>query len=187
MMFEEDSEFEDALEDDDDFEDDFEDEDFEDDEDFDEEEIEADFARETREPSERWSDFLADPWPRVVFALLIIGFVIILLTPYPIWYEWNYFLIGLYFLVILTAAASVFSLQTGMKAETHRIYYAGILCVIIALAGGTIGVVDTLSWVGFGQSVFPGLVTPILSLSSVVVIFAVYTLWLLTRTFSEKK
>lgn len=167
----------------------FPDEDTEDDEveEVDREEY-ADIEEVFSEPSgERLTGFIEDPYPPIVFILTIIGLGIVFLTPPAIWAVWNYFILGNYFLIVFVGVAIIFSLVTWSKAGTHRLRWAGPTNVAVALLCGAIGTLDTVSWMISGTGLFVGIETPLLSLLIMIVIFSLYSLWLVQRSFGHQQ
>jgi hypothetical protein len=148
------------------------------------EDIEEVFSDRSTKRSE---GFILDPWPRIVFVLTIIGLGVVLLTPPGIWALWNYFILADYFLIVLVGVAIVFSLITWSKAGTHRLRWAGPTNVIVSLICGAIGTLDTVSWMLSGTSLFVGIDTPLISLCMVFVVFSLYTLWLVQRSFGPQQ
>jgi len=148
------------------------------------EEIEEVFSERGREGL---TGLTMDPWPRIVFILTLIGLGIALLTPPAIWSIWNYFILGDYFLIVFVGVAIVFSLQTWSKAGTHRLRWAGPTNAIVALLCGAIGTLDTASWMVYGAGLFAGIESPLLSLLIMLVIFSLYSLWLVQRSFGKQQ
>jgi hypothetical protein len=133
----------------------------------------------------RLSGFLSDPWPGIVFILTIIGLGVVLITPPAIWAVWNYFILADYFLIVLVGVAIIFSLVTWSKAGGHRLRWAGPTNVIVALLCGSIGTLDSASWMLSGTGLFAGVDTPVISLCMVLTVFSLYTLWLVQRSFGH--
>lgn len=165
----------------------FPDEDEEDIEEVDEGEYEAIEEVFSDRYAEKSSGFILDPWPRIVFILTIIGLGIVLLTPPAFWAIWNYFILADYFLIVFVGVAIVFSLATWTKAGTHRLRWAGPSNVIVSLICGGIGTLDTASWILSGTGLFAGIDTPLIGLCMVLVIFSLYTLWLVQRSFGPQQ
>ena len=159
----------------------FPDEEFEEDEDDDYDPIDA-----LDEPGEgRLENFVEDPWPPTTFIMVIIGLATVLLTPPNIWAYWNYFLIADYFMIIIGGAAIAYSLVTWVRAGKHRLRWAGLTNLILVLVLVVITTLDTFSWVVNLQSIIPGIQTPIISLSLVLAIFSIYSLWVIQRNFAQ--
>lgn len=133
-----------------------------------------------------FSGLMIDPWPRVVFILTLIGLGIVFLTPTAIWSVWNYFILGNYLLIVFVGVAIVFSMVIWSKAGTHRLRWAGPTNVIVVLLCGAIGTLDTASWMSSGAGIFAGIETPLLSLLIMLVIFSLYSLWLIQRSFGHQ-
>lgn len=188
MNRDDDSFFED---DDEDFEDaSFPDEDVE--EEDEEEAIEEEISeiKEVRsyEPGEgRLATFLKDPWPLVVFIITVIGLGLVLLTPPAIWNPHRYFILGDYFLIVFGAVAIVLSLMTWYRAGTHRLRWAGPVNIIVVLASAIVGILDSFSWMLNNVGMFYPIDTPILYMSFMLIIFTMYTLWLVQRTLDPDR
>jgi hypothetical protein len=132
---------------------------------------------------ERLANFVKDPWPPTTFILVIIGLAMVLLTPPDLWAIFNYFLIADYFMIILGGAAMAFSLVTWNRAGRHRLRWAGITNLVVVSALLIVATLDTFSWMVSAQSIIPGLDTPIITLALVLVVFSIYSLWVIQRNF----
>jgi hypothetical protein len=135
----------------------------------------------------RLTGLMMDPWPRVVFILALIGLGIVLLTPPAIWSVWNYFILGDYILIVAVGVAIVFSLGVWNKVGTHRLRWAAPTNVIVVLLCGAIGTLDTASWMVYGAGLLAGIDTPLLSLLIMLVIFSLYSLWMVQRSFGQQQ
>ena len=134
-------------------------------------------------PSERLEKFVADPWPPTTFVLVIIGLIMVLFTPPPLWAIWNYFLIANYFMIIFGGAAMTYSLITWSRAGKHRLRWAGFMNLFVIIILLVLSTLDTFSWIINLQSIIPGIDTPIIGLALVLVIFSIYSLWAIQRNF----
>ncbi|MFW9933580.1 MAG: hypothetical protein ACFFDR_13095, partial [Candidatus Thorarchaeota archaeon] len=128
--------------------------------------------------------FMDDPWPPIAFILILIGFGFTLLTPVDIWSQHVYYLVTTYLLLVFVAIASVISLGVWKKAGGSRLRFGGITNLLVVLICGAFGTVDTLLVVTTGNPLIPGTNTPVLLLAFVIVIFSLYSLWLIQRTFA---
>jgi hypothetical protein len=138
------------------------------------------------EPSgERFETFANNPWPPTTFILVIIGLAMVLLTPPDLWALFNYFLIANYFMIILGGAAMAFSLVTWNRAGRHRLRWAGVTNLILVALLLVVATLDTFSWMVNAQSIIPGVDTPITALSLVLVVFSIYSLWVIQRNFGS--
>lgn len=172
------------FEDDDEYDDTFPDE--EEEEEYEEDEVDIDFDEDSyldRTRAERIQEFVANPWPKTAFALMLVGFALVFLTPPDFWATWRHFIIANYVLLMLGAAGFVFSLITWSKAGQNRLRWAGITNIFVVLAGVIIGFLDTASWMLLGTSIVPGFETPLLAFCYVLVIFSLYSLWMLQKSF----
>lgn len=132
---------------------------------------------------QRLANFVKAPWPPTTFILVIIGLAMVLLTPPDLWALYNYFLIADYFMIILGGAAITFSLITWNRAGKHRLRWAGVTNLFLVTALIVVATLDTFSWVVSAQSIIPGVDTPIISLALVLVVFSIYSLWVIQRNF----
>ncbi|MHA1769904.1 MAG: hypothetical protein ACTSV3_08695 [Candidatus Thorarchaeota archaeon] len=184
MTREDDTFFEDDAEDQVDdafFPDEEEEEEEEYDEDIDiEEEIVVSMSR-----GEQVSEFVNDPWPRTTFVLMLIGFVLVFLTPPDFWAAWRYLIIANYILVVMGGVALVYSLTTWSKSEGDRLRWAGITNIFVVIAGVVVGLIDTASWMLLGTSVIPSLDTSLLGFCFVLVLFSLYSLWMIQKSFDS--
>jgi len=175
-------------------------EDFEDvtfpDEDIEEEGAEEDSEKSLAVPEEtrtygpstsKMEKFLKDPWSPGVFVLTLIGIGLVLLTPPAIWNPFRYFILADYFLIVFGFAGIVFSLMTWNRAGTHRLRWAGPSNIIVVLASVTLGIIDSISWIANGVGLFPSIATPLLPLSFMLVVFTMYTLWLVQRSLDPDR
>jgi len=179
MTSDDDTFFEDDEYEEEEEEDDFPDREETEDEDDDYEPIDAIY-----EPGgERIAKFVKDPWPPTTFILVIIGLAMVLLTPPDLWAIFNYFLIADYFMIILGGAAMAFSIVTWSRAGRHRLRWAGITNVVVVAALLIVATLDTFSWIVSAQSIIPGVDTPIITLALVLVVFSIYSLWVIQRNF----
>jgi hypothetical protein len=175
------------------FEDDeYEEEEEEEDDSFPDEEVEEDEeddfdpADVLYEPSgERLANFVKDPWPPTTFILVVIGLAMVLLTPPAFWFQWNYFLIANYFMIIIGAAAVAYSLITWDRAGKHRLRWAAITNLFVVLLLIVLATLDTFSWILRIQSIIPGVQTPIISLALILAVFSIYSLWVIQRNFAQ--
>lgn len=158
-------------------EDDFPDEDYEDDEGYD--------SRYDLDQASRLSKFADDPWPTTTFFLMLVGFVVVFAPPI-LWDGANrYFLLAVYLLIILCGVAVSYSIVTWEKGRGAKgwLRWAGITNLVVVLICGVVGVLDSISWVISFQSIIPGIATPLISLVMVLVVFSIYTLWMVQKSF----
>ena len=165
-----------------------EDEDEEEEEDFPDEEVEevadAYDPRYALDIPSRLSTFADAPWPTTIFFLMVAGFLVVFAPPI-LWEGANrYFLLALYLLIILCGVAISFSLVTWENGKGSRLRWAGMTNLVVVIICGAIGVLDTISWVVSLQSIIPGITTPMISLIMVLVVFSIYTLWIVQKQFT---
>ncbi|MGY5864508.1 MAG: hypothetical protein RTV41_07870 [Candidatus Thorarchaeota archaeon] len=128
--------------------------------------------------------FADDPWPTTAFLLLVAGFCVVF-APSILWAGVNrYFLIAIYVLIILCGAAMAFSIVIWENARGSRLRYAGLTNFVVVVISGVIGTADSISWVVNFQSIIPGITSPLISLVMVLVVFSIYTLWIIGKNFS---
>ncbi len=153
-----------------------------------EEHLEAPTEVRTYEPTTgRLERFLKDPWSPLVFVIMLIGFGLVLLTPPAIWNPFRYFILADYFLIIIGIVGVVFSLITWSRAGTHRLKWAGPTNIIVVLASVSLGILDSISWIVNEVGLFPTIETSLLPLSFMLVIFTMYTLWLVQRSLDPDR
>ena len=140
---------------------------------------------EPSEPSDRFA-FLEDPWPMMAFIFIVIGLAIVLFTPSAIWSVWHYYIVTTYGLILLAGVASMISLGVWRNAEGSRLRWGGLTNLIVVLAAGVVGVVDAINLIMTGSSILVGSSTPLLALCVVIILFSMYTLWLIQRTFTAE-
>ncbi|MHA1771793.1 MAG: hypothetical protein ACTSYL_07670 [Candidatus Thorarchaeota archaeon] len=126
-------------------------------------------------------NFIKDPWPSATFVLMIIGFIIVLGTPNPIWTQWNWMLVGVYFLWILVIVTIVISLGIWNAPTKSKIRYSGLTTMAVALASGAVGTIDTLLFITVGGGLVSGLEGSLLTASTMIVVLSLYSLWLVQR------
>ena len=131
--------------------------------------------------------FLKDPWSPSVFVLILIGLGLVLLTPPAIWNPFRYFILADYFLIVFGFAGMIFSLMTWSRAGTNRLRWAGPTNIIVVLASVSLGIIDSISWMVNDTGLFPSIATPILPLSFMLVVFTMYTLWLVQRSLDPDR
>ena len=118
--------------------------------------------------------------------MVLVGFAVVLPWPPSVWFVWSYFLLGFYVILIVSAAAAVLSLETWIRSP-NRSRYLGPVFLIALVAVVLMATVDTVSWVQTGASIIPELTGPyLLQLALLIDIFAVYTMWIVRRSFTEE-
>ena len=149
-------------------------------EDFEEELIHEEPEEEpttSKEPPPNIASFLKDPWPKTVFLVTIIGFIIVLLTPSDIWSIWNWTLVATYGLIIVDVIVSPFSLRIWYEGKGW-IRYLGIASFFIMNGAIIVSTLDTLLWVSTSSGLIPGYgVGDILMTCFIIVIFLAYGLY----------
>ncbi|RDE11480.1 MAG: hypothetical protein C4K49_11790 [Candidatus Thorarchaeota archaeon] len=129
--------------------------------------------------------FVDDPWPRIVFFLMVIGFVFVIFTPPAAWAAWSWTFVGAYFLVMLVTAGMTFGFLIWVKNPETNLRFGGFTNMIVILICGMLGVVDTTSLIVVGVPLFPALGTSLMSICTLIVIMCMYSLWLIQRTLSK--
>ncbi len=135
----------------------------------------------------RLSRFLNDPWPTATFILMILGFVIVLFTPYEVWSQWSWMLVGAYFMWILVIVGFVFSTQVWRKSSGSKMRFVAIAIFIVILTVGILGTIDLGLWILISTPLLPGLEAPLLYGTNAIVVFCLYSLWLLQRAKSPDR
>jgi len=166
-------------------ENDFPDEEYDEDEDIGLDTIDAEYGSPG---GERFLKFVEDPWPPTTFVLVVIGLVMVLVTPPDFWALWNYFLIANYFMVILGGAAIAYSFVAWNRAGRHRLRWAAVTNVIVVILLIALATLDSSIWmISLDHGLIPGLDTPIISLALVLAVFSIYSLWVIQRNFAPPK
>ncbi len=129
--------------------------------------------------------FMDDPWPPVAFFLIIIGLLLTTLTPADVWSQHVYYLAATYLLVVFVAISSVISLGVYRNTAT-RLRYGGVTTFIVDIVCGIFGIIDTFLVVFTGTPLLLGATTPVLAIAFVIVVFTLYTLWLIQRTYATE-
>ena len=191
LMSSEDDEFfeDEEYDEDDSFPDEEEYEEEEEEEDEDDHLDEDDYIEEDldeRTLRERVAVFIEDPWPKTVFFLMLVGFALVLLTPYGVWALYRYSIMGVFILVILAGVGAVYSLTTWIRAGADKLRYAGITNLAVVILATVLGGLDTLFWVLFGTSVIPGYEVSLLFICYVLVIFSLYSLWMIQKSLDPQ-
>ena len=137
--------------------------------------------------SPRMSGFLQDPWPSTAFIMIVIGFIIVLLTPIESWATWRYFLIANYGLIILGAAAIILSLRMWKNNPGSKLRFGGMGTLIATIFSMILGTIDTISLIIVGTGLIPLAETPLIAVCLLVVIFSLYTLWAVKRSVESPK
>lgn len=136
--------------------------------------------------TDRWATFLVDPWPKIAFVIIVVGLLITLLTPPDIWFIWSETMLLNYGLIAMAAIGTVNSIKIWVIAGGSRLKYGGLTNVVLVIACAIVGTIDTIFWMFFGVSFIPGFTDPILMLCVVLVLFSMYSLWLIERTFVQE-
>jgi len=131
--------------------------------------------------------FITDPWPSLAFVMILVGFAVILPWPASVWFNWSYFILGFYVILIISGAAAVLSLETWVRSPSRSRYLgpAFLIALVVVVVMATI---DTLSWIQTGASILPELGGPyLMQLALLIDIFALYTMWIVRRSFTEER
>jgi hypothetical protein len=152
------------------------------DEEYDTELIEEDDYEALEEgPSGNLVSFIKDPWPKTVFLVTIIGFIIVLFTPFDTWSIWNWTLIATYGLITLSVIVSPYSLRIWYEGEGW-LRYVGIGNFFIMNGTVIAGTIDTLLWVSIGSGLIPGFEAgTALMVCFIIVVFLSYSLYFAFR------
>ncbi len=138
-------------------------------------------------PEGRMAGFLNDPYPTLILPLIIVGFILVILTPIDLWAIWRYGIAGDYLLVVAAAAASFFALKVWYTTSTGWLRYGGPTNLIVIWLTVAISTADLLSWMFTGVSIFgAALLEPLVSTGLIIVLFCFYSLWLIQRTIERE-
>lgn len=155
-------------------------------------ELEMEAALSEVSRNERLSSFLVDPWPQLTLLLTIIGFLIVILVPHEVWHTEvfpglvaGHLFVGNYLVLILGTGATVMALMVW-NTQKGWLRYAGITNVIVILLCVVIATADTIAWSLTGQGLFPSIIdSPMLSLMAIMIMFCIYSLWMIRKTPSD--
>lgn len=136
-------------------------------------------------PGGRIAALLNDPYPVLGIPLIIIGFIIVLLTPVNIWAIYRYLIAGDYLLIVLAAAATYFALRVWYSTSTGWLRYGGPTNIIVIWATVVLSTADLFSWMFAGVSII-GLLEPLVTTGLVIVLFCFYSLWLIQRSLERE-
>ena len=130
-------------------------------------------------------EFLADPWPRLTFILMLVGFAIALLTPGPVWDIWVYQITGNYIIAMIAGVGFIYSLKIWKESGTSRLRYGGPTNLIVILACLGLATLETISLILTGAGPIPGVVG-LTSAALLIMIFSLYSLYAIQRTFAAE-
>ncbi|MFW9795109.1 MAG: hypothetical protein ACFFEE_12445, partial [Candidatus Thorarchaeota archaeon] len=132
------------------------------------------------------SRFADDPWPTTTFFLMLAGFLLVF-APEILWAGANrYFTLAVYILLVLCGVAITFSIVTWEKGRDTKgwIRWAGVTNLVVVVLCAIVGTLDSISWVVSAQSIIPGITSPLISFIMVLVVFSLYTLWIVQKNFA---
>ena len=153
-------------------------------------EMEAAFSEVSH--GDKLSNFLVDPWPKLTLLLTVIGFLIAILVPHEVWHTEvlpgvvaGHLFVGNYLILILATGATVLALMVW-NTQKGWLKYAGFTNVVVILLCVVISTVDTIAWSLTGQGLFPSIFdAPLLSFMAIVIMFCIYSLWMIRKTPTE--
>ena len=167
------------------------DEDEEEEEEYEDESEEDEYLDEDELPpmgfKERVAGFIEDPWPKTVFLLMLIGFGMVLVTPYGLWAFYRYAIFGVYFLVVLASVGAVYAMITWIRAGADKLRFAGITNLAVVLLAAIIGFLDTAAWILLGVSIIPGYNASLLLICYILVVFSLYSLWMIQKSLNPQQ
>jgi hypothetical protein len=167
------------------------DEDEEEEEEYEDESEEDEYLDEDELPpmgfKERVAGFIEDPWPKTVFLLMLIGFGMVLVTPYGLWALYRYAIFGVYFLVVLASVGAVYAMITWIRAGADKLRFAGITNLAVVLLAAIIGFLDTAAWILYGVSIIPGYNASLLLICYILVVFSLYSLWMIQKSLNPQQ
>lgn len=131
------------------------------------------------------SDFLADPWPKTTFILMLIGFAITFLTPGPVWDIWVHQITGNYIIAMIAAVGAIFSLKIWRESGTSRLRYGGPTNLIVILACLGLATLETISLILTGAGPIAG-VPGLTPAALLIMIFSLYSLYAIQRTLTSE-
>jgi hypothetical protein len=125
--------------------------------------------------------FLSDPWPKLTFGIMILGFIMVIFTPVSFWniYRWNLF--GTYAFVILATGGSVFSFRTWKQNPGTGLRYGGFINGILIAVCGAIGTIDALKTIITGSGLLADVSTPLFAVMVFIVVMCMYSVAMVQR------
>jgi len=153
-------------------------------------EMEAAFSEVSH--GNKLSAFLVDPWPKLTLLLTVIGFLIAILVPHEVWHTEvlpgvvvGHLLAGNYLILILATGATVLALMVW-NTQKGWLRHAGLTNVIVILLSVVISTADTISWSLTQHGLFPSIFdAPLLSFMAIIIMFSIYSLWMIRKTPSD--
>ena len=152
-------------------------------------EMEAAFSEVSR--GDKLSNFLVDPYPQLTLLLTVIGFLIVILVPHEVLHREvltgvvaGHLFVGNYIVLILATGALVLAL-TAWNTRTGWLKRGGLINIIVVLLCAVTATADTIVWSLTGQGLFPSIDSPLLSLMAIIIMFCIYSLWMIKKTPTE--
>lgn len=153
---------------------------------FEEEEAEEEELPETatHEKGEK-GGFLDDPWPALVFVLMLLGFGLVLLTPVDVWnvFRWNFF--ATYIFVLLFSTGALFGFKIWRRNPGTGLRWGGLFNGITITLCGVLGVIDSLMTIFTGNGLLPESSIPVFAIAIFVVVMCMYSVVLIDRTLKK--
>jgi hypothetical protein len=152
------------------------------------EELEAEkeeFPEEVTPVEAEEKGFLDDPWPVLVFVLMIVGFIMVLFTPIELWtiYRWSFF--ATYIFVVVFSIGSTFGFKIWRKNPEAGLRWGGLFNGVTIAFCGVLGVIDSLLTILTGDGVLPGSPIPVFAVTIFVVVMCMYSVVLIDRTLKR--
>jgi hypothetical protein len=149
------------------------------------EEEEASFEEEEAEevtPSEREKGtLLDDPWPALVFVLMVLGFVMVILTPVDLWIAFRWSIFATYIFVILFSTGSIFGFKIWRQNPETGLRWGGLFNGVTIALCGVLGVADSLLTIFTGKGLLPDSSLPVFAIALFVVVMCMYSVVLIDR------
>ena len=136
-------------------------------------------------PKARINTLLNDPFAYLGIPVTIIGLLIVLLTPFGIWEIFRYLIAADYLLLVLGAAASYFALKVWYGRHTGWLRFGGPTNLLVIWVTFVLSTLDLFSWIVAGVSIL-GLAEPLVTTGLVIILFCVYSLWLIQRSLERE-
>lgn len=153
---------------------------------FEEEEGEEEELPEEVTPTKREKGgFLNDPWPGLVFVLMVLGFIMVVLTPVGLWdtYRWSIF--ATYIFVILFSTGSLFGFKIWRLNPGAGLRWGGMFNGITIGLCGVLGVTDSLMTIFTGAGLLPESSIPVFAVAIFIVVMCMYSVVLIDRTLKR--
>ena len=153
---------------------------------FEEEEGEEEELPEEVTPTKREKEgFLNDPWPALVFVLMVLGFIMVVVTPVDFWNTYRWSIFATYIFVILFSTGSLFGFKIWRLNPGTGLRWGGLFNGVTIAFCGVLGVTDSLMTIFAGSGLLPASSIPVFAVAIFVVVMCMYSVVLIDRTLKK--